>query len=154
MTEAFTTEETVSVAGEKAWAALTDLANAPVWMPGIDSMTLSGDLVPGAIVTFHTRGKENTSTITELDPGRSMTLRSVQGGVTADYVYRVETLTDATSRVILTADVMTAGAMKLLGPVIRSAISKADGTQLARFKEFVERGAREQGIDRPRPHAL
>ncbi len=67
-----------------------------------------------------------------------MTLRSVQGAVTADYVYSVDPVADEASRVTLTADVTTSGGMKVLAPLIRSAIAKADRGQLARFKAFVE----------------
>jgi carbon monoxide dehydrogenase subunit G len=139
MTEAFRTEETLAVSSDRAWAALTDLAHAPEWMPGIDSMSVAGTLREGANVTFHTRGKERGSEVIQFAPGRSMTLRSVQGPVTADYLYNVDPVADAASRVTLTADVTTSGGMKLLAPIIRSAIAKADGGQLSRFKAFVER---------------
>ena len=69
------------------------------------------------------------SEIVALDPGRSITLRSKQGGVTADYTYAVEP-SGAGSRATLTADVRTSGLWALLGPVIRAAIRKEDAGQL------------------------
>jgi carbon monoxide dehydrogenase subunit G len=138
MTEAFRTEEALAVSSDRAWAALTDLVRAPEWMPGVDSMSVAGTLRQGARVTFHTRGKERASEVIQLAPGRSMTLRSVQGPVTADYVYSVDPVADEASRVTLAADVTTSGGMRVLAPLIRSAIAKADRGQLSRFKAFVE----------------
>jgi hypothetical protein len=65
-----------------------------------------------------------------IDPARSLVLRSVQGGVTADYSYRL-TPTESGTRVELTAEVSTSGAWSVLGPVIRRAIRRADAAQLA-----------------------
>ena len=75
------------------------------------------------------RGKERTSEIAALEPGRSVTLRSRQGGVTADYTYGVEP-SGPGSRVTLTAEVETRGAWSLAGPMIRAAIRRTDGGQL------------------------
>lgn len=55
-----------------------------------------------------------------------------QLGVTADYVYECEPEGGGT-RVSLVADCRMTGPVKLLGPVIRSAIRKADGKQLDTF---------------------
>ena len=81
---------------------------------------------------FTTRGKERTGEIAALDPGRSITLRSVQGGVTADYVYTCTAYGDGT-RVRLVADCRMTGPMRLLSPMIRSAIRRADSGQLGAF---------------------
>ena len=63
-----------------------------------------------------------------------MVLRSVQGGVTADYRYAVEPAGTG-ALVTLDADVRTRGAVRLLGPVIRAAIRRADRSQLDRLAE-------------------
>lgn len=55
---------------------------------------------------MHTRGREQRSEVTVLEPGRSVTLRSQQGGVTADYTYTLEEA-DGRSRLTLVADVGT-----------------------------------------------
>jgi hypothetical protein len=67
-----------------------------------------------------------------VEPGRSITLRSQQGGVVADYVYACAP-DGAGTRVSLVADCRMAGPVRLLGPVIRYAIRRADGDQLAAF---------------------
>jgi hypothetical protein len=78
------------------------------------------------------RGKERTSEIAALEPGRSVTLRSRQGGVTADYTYRVEPAGPG-GRVTLVADVASRGAWALAGPAIRAAIRRTDAGQLDAF---------------------
>jgi hypothetical protein len=56
----------------------------------------------------------------------------VQGGVSADYTY--ECVADGRgTRVGLVADCTMTGPVRLLGPVIRYAIRRADGGQLDAF---------------------
>jgi hypothetical protein len=67
-----------------------------------------------------------------------VTLHSVQGGVTARYVYRLEPDGPGT-RAVLTADVETAGfPWVLLGPLVRLAVRRADVGQLGAFRAVVE----------------
>ena len=86
----------------------------------------------GTALVFTARGKERTGQIAALDQGRSITLRSTQCGVTADYVYACAQHGDGT-RVSLVADYRITGPMRLLGPAIRSAVRRADGGQLDAF---------------------
>ena len=108
-------------------------------MPGVESMRADGPLAVGTVLTFVARGKEHTSTVASLEPRRAITLRSVQGGVTADYAYTVRPGDEpGGSAVSLQADVATRGVMTLLAPVIRGAIAREDGEQLTRLKAWVE----------------
>lgn len=132
MTEAFTTQTTIARPVETVWSRLIDWDSAALWMPGVDSLHAQGATAPGTPLVFTTRGKERTGEIAAVDPGRSITLRSVQGGVTADYVYACSAQ-DAGTRVSLSVDCRTSGPYRLLGPVIRSAIRRADAGQLDAF---------------------
>lgn len=140
MKTAFTDEQAIAAPADTVWSRLTDWSQAPRWMPGVESMAADGPLAVGTVLRFTARGKERTSTITAVEPGRALTMRSAVGGVTADYAYRVEPgATDAVgSRVRLDAVVGTRGVMTLLGPVIRGAIAREDGVQLANLKALVE----------------
>lgn len=144
MKTAFTDEQDVAAPAATVWARLTDWAGAPDWMPGVETMHADGPLQVGTVLRFTARGRERTSTVTLVDPGHALTMRSTVGGVTADYAYRVEALpTDAAaSRVRLDAAVATRGAVSLLAPVIRGAIAREDGAQLSRLKAWIERGPR------------
>ena len=131
MTRAFTATREIDLPVEQVWARLTDWDRAAGWL-GVDSIRTDGPTAVGTSLRFTTRGKERTSEIAALDPGRSITLRSRQGGVTADYTYRVEPAA-AGSRVTLVAEVVTRGAWGLAGPMIRAAIRRTDSAQLDAF---------------------
>jgi uncharacterized protein YndB with AHSA1/START domain len=132
MTEVFTAETTIDYPVDTVWARLIDWDSAAQWMSGVDAMRADGPTATGTTLVFTTRGKERTGRIAALDPGRSITLRSIQGGVTADYVYACAQHGKNT-RVSLVADCRIIGPVRLLGPVIRSAIRRADSGQLDAF---------------------
>ncbi|MCE3277646.1 MAG: hypothetical protein K0R13_3501 [Propionibacteriaceae bacterium] len=116
MTEVFTADTTIDRSVDVVWARLIDRGPTEI----------------GTTLIFTTRGKERTGQIAALNPGRSITLRSVQGGVTADYVYKCSGYGDGT-RVRLLADCSMTGPVRLLSPLIRSAIRRADSGQLDAF---------------------
>ena len=128
MSRAFFVTREVDRPVEQVWQQLTDWDRAAGWL-GVDRIRADGATRVGTTLRFVTRGKERTSGIAALDPGRSITLRSQQGGVTADYRYSVEPAGSG-SRVTLTADVRTRGAWGLAGPLIRAAIRRSDSGQL------------------------
>jgi uncharacterized protein YndB with AHSA1/START domain len=128
MPTAFRTTRTLARPADQVWAALTDWDTAAGWL-GVDQVRAPGATEVGARLQFTARGRERTSEITELDPGRALTLRSVQGGVTADYRYTLEPDGGAT-QLTLVADVVARGAWRPLGPVIRTAIRRTDAGQL------------------------
>jgi carbon monoxide dehydrogenase subunit G len=137
MRRAFDTETMIDRPVAEVWRELTDWENARRWMPGIDTMASDAGTTVGATITFHTRGKVRTSTISAVEPQRSVTLNSVQGGVTARYVYRLEPAGDRTTA-RLTAEVAASGLWALLGPVVRAAIRRADAGQLDALRGALE----------------
>ena len=132
MTEVFTAQTTIDRPVEVVWERLIDWDTAAEWMSGVDALRARGPTAAGTTLVFTTRGKQRTAQIAALDPGRSVTLRSIQGGVTADYVYACVRHGDGT-RVSLAADCRMTGPLRLLGPVVRSAIRRADSGQLDAF---------------------
>jgi uncharacterized protein YndB with AHSA1/START domain len=128
MTQAFSVVRELDRPADAVWGQLTDWARAAGWL-GVDSIRAEGPTAVGTELVFHARGKDRRSEIVALDPGRSITLRSRQGGVTADYTYTVEPAGSG-SRAGLTVDVRTSGAWSLLGPVIRAAIRREDAGRL------------------------
>ncbi|MDQ4137894.1 MAG: SRPBCC family protein [Actinomycetota bacterium] len=137
MTEAFSSTTTVAAAPERVWATITDWSKAPEWMPGTSSFRLEGALRPGAVLHYTARGKERTSTVTDVVTNSSLTLESTVGKVHAAYTYVLSPVAGGT-RVDLSADVRTSGAMRLLDGVIRRAIAKEDSSQLDRLKPLIE----------------
>jgi uncharacterized protein YndB with AHSA1/START domain len=132
MTEVFTAETVIDRPVEAVWECLTNWDLARQWMPGVEALRAHGPVATGTTLAFTTRGKERTAKVVALDPGHSITLRSMQGGVTADYVYAVASHGDGT-RVTLVADCRITGPEWLLAPVIRAAIRRADSGQLEAF---------------------
>jgi uncharacterized protein YndB with AHSA1/START domain len=128
MSQAFAASRTVEHSADDVWRRLTDWGAAAGWL-GVDGVRADGPTDVGTRLTFRTRGRERTAEIVALDPGRSVTLRSRQGGVTADYVYSVEPA-GAGARLGLLADVRTTGLWRPLAPVIRAAIRRTDSGQL------------------------
>ena len=138
MAQSFSVEEIIRRPASQVWDTLTDWSNAHRWMPGIDRMESHGDTVAGTQLTFQPRGADRTTTITRCDVGRSITLRSVQGGVTADYTYEVHDLGDA-SRVTLVASCNFQGTWWcVIAPLLRLVIRFTDGKQLKQLKALVE----------------
>ena len=128
MTTAFTASTLIDRPAEEVWRHLTDWERAAGWL-GVDSVAADGPTAVGTRLRVHTRGKEQRSEITVLEPGRAVTLRSQQGGVTADYTYRVEAA-DGGSRLTLVADVGVRGAWVLAGPALRAVIRRTDQGQV------------------------
>jgi carbon monoxide dehydrogenase subunit G len=139
MARTISVSETIGRPAEEVWSVLTDWSGAVRWMNGIESMSIDGETVEGARVRFFTRGQERESVIAHCDPGRSVTLRSQQGGVTADYTYSIEAVDEGSSRVSLEANCQFSGIVfRLLSPLIGFAIRRTDGGQIAALKRVIE----------------
>ena len=139
MSVAFQVEEIIERPIDEVWAALTDWKNAPKWMSGIEEMWADGETSEGTRLTFLARGKERLSLIVRCEPGRAIVLRSTQGNVTADYAYELQREQDSSTRVSLVAECRSEGILwRLFFPVLRIAIARADGPQLANLKRFLE----------------
>lgn len=136
MSRAFEVSQVVRADPAAVWAVLTDWSRAHEWMPGVADMTADGPLRAGTTLSYRAAGKPRTSTVAAVDDGRSLTLRSVVSGVTADYHYELSPR-DGATLVTLDADVRMSGVFRLLGPVIRRSIAKADSVQLERLDHAV-----------------
>lgn len=135
----FDASERLAVSPELAWEHLVDWDSAAQWMPGVDSLHAAGETTVGTQLVFVARGKERSSTITACEPGRSVTLESAQGGVTATYHYAIEPSDSAGARMRLIVTCVVRGPVRLIAPIITSAIRKSDGAQPVRFREWVQR---------------
>lgn len=139
MAKAFSARATIDRPIEEVWASLIDWDKAPRWMRGIDSMSSDGETTVGTRLEFVARGRERTSEVVGLEPGRSVTLRSVQGGVSADYAYRLEPVSPEATAITLDATCDADGlGWRIAGPLIRFAMRRSDGGQLDALKAEVE----------------
>lgn len=141
MAAAIDTEVTIDHPVDVVWARMTDWDRSGDWMPGIDGVEADGETVAGTTLTFRARGKDRTATVLDVEPGRALTLRSSQGGVTADYRYRLEPVGEGRSRAQLVAECRTSGLWSLVGPLLRVAIRRTDSSQMLKLKAAVECGS-------------
>ena len=141
MTRTLSVEEEIKRPAVEVWEGLTDWDNASSWMPGIEGMAADGETTTGTTLTFRARGGERSSTIIHCDSGTSIVLRSVQGGVTADYRYEVHDIDGRSTRVTLVADCQVTGLWwRIVSPLLRIAIRSTDGKQLRLLKAMIEGG--------------
>jgi carbon monoxide dehydrogenase subunit G len=132
VTTAFTASATIDRPPAEVWARLTDWPAAPAWMSGVDSIR-----VTGTELTFRSRGRDRTGRLEVVDPGRTVVVHSVQGGVTAAFTYVCEPEGDRT-RVTLTADCRAGGVWRPFGGLLRLAIRRTDGGQIDALKREIE----------------
>ncbi len=141
MTRTIAVEEEISRPAAEVWEALTDWENAHRWMAGLEGMAADGETAAGTKLVFLARGAERSSAIVHCDPGKSIVLRSVQGGVTADYRYEVHDIDERSTRVTLVADCQFSGLWwRIISPLLRIAIRLTDGKQLKLLKATIEGG--------------
>ena len=141
MTRTLSVEEEIRRPAAEVWDGLTDWDNASKWMPGIESMAADGETTTGTKLIFRARGGQRSSEIVHCDMGSSIVLRSVQGGVTADYRYEVHDIDGRSTRVTLVADCHVKGLWwRIVSPLLRIAIRSTDGKQLRLLKAMIEGG--------------
>lgn len=134
MTTAFTTSATIERPAAEVWARLTDWPAAPRWMPGVDSVRVSG-----SELTFRARGRDRTGRFEVVEPGRTVVVHSALGGVTAAYTYTCEP-DGSRTKVTLTADCRAEGAWRPFAGLLRAAIRRADSGQVTALKQTIETG--------------
>jgi carbon monoxide dehydrogenase subunit G len=132
VTTAFIASATVERPTAEVWARLTDWPAAPAWMPGVESI-----LVSGPELTFRTRGRDRTGRIEIVEPGQTVVVHSSQGGVSAAYTYSCVSEGGRT-KVTLTADCHAKGVWRPLAGLLRAAIRRSDSGQLTALKRMIE----------------
>ncbi|WP_349410623.1 hypothetical protein [Pseudalkalibacillus sp. SCS-8] len=136
-------ETTVSINGTliDVWEYFIALEeNGSEWMGISQSLEkeTDGEVHEGSRFVFYARGKKQTTTITEFEPMKKVTLTSVQGDFRADYTYHFINAAEATD-VKLIAHCEAKGIMKLLSPLIKMAIKKSDQHHLEAMKTAYEK---------------
>lgn len=138
MGEAFRAETVIERPLETVWNALTDWERADRWMTGVEKISADGDDLHHMTLTFVARGKERPAELVHVQPHHSVTVRSVQGDVRADYRYEVLAVGPSSTRVRLMARCAVTGWARVGAPLLRLAMRRADGDQLEVLKQVVE----------------
>jgi len=146
MAEGFEVETVIAAPPEKVWAAMTDFAQAPSWMPGLHEVAPRDDQPLGTgkvfTVTMSTkgRGKQRDMTLSDWHPSDRFALSSREGGVTATYTYSLAPSGDGT-RVKLHGACEAKGLFwRLLHPLIVKMMARHDGAQVELLKDLIEQG--------------
>lgn len=135
--EVFAAEAVIAAPRDQVWAALTDWSRVPDWMDGVEQLRASGPVRPGTVLTFTSGGRDRDSSIVVAEPGRSLVIRSVLRGVTAEYAYQLEDAPEGTS-VSLVATCTITGMRRMFGPVLHDAMRRTDSGQLEALRQVVE----------------
>lgn len=138
MVQAFAVQESIDLPNERVWQELTAWERAPAWMAGVEAMRAEGPTAAGTVVRFTARGTERASTITACEPGRSLTLTTARGPVSASYTYALAA-EDAGTRASLVVDVTTKGIARAFTPMLSRAMRRADGGQLRELRRVLEK---------------
>jgi len=128
----------VDATAERIWDALTTPEEMELWLGSIKNVGTEdcGPLRPGSTLIFTARNKPASSTVVEYVERRALTLRSVQGPVSATYAYRIQP--GQPCQLSLEIECKASGLLKLLQPLIRRTLIKTDAPQVARIKDLVE----------------
>lgn len=140
MSIGFHVTEYIALPIEKMWGRLTDWGRMPDWMNGIDEIRLADgqEAGEGARIVFRARGAERDSVIVSWSPPERLTLRSVQGGMTAVYQYTCKA-DGVGTRVTLDARCQAEGlGWRMVSPLIGYLMKRSDSTQMQCLKRLVE----------------
>ncbi len=97
----------------------------------------SGELGVGTVFRFNARGKDRHTMISRFEEGSLMCLTSVQGSVTANYVYRVVPHGEGCA-ILLDVQCKLNGWLNLFGPILSLLMRMVDGGHPQRIKAAVE----------------
>lgn len=134
----FVVEEHIDADPKLVWRHLTTPALMARWMPGISNLRADDDgpLKSGSSLKFQARGSERSSDVTECRTGEALALRSTQGPITATYTYAVAA-DGAGTHVTLTIDCVARGPVRVIAPVIRAMMRRAEASHLSRLGQAV-----------------
>lgn len=140
MAEIFNADETINAPVHTVWAYLTEPAKLAQWMPSIENVhTANGEHTsPENPLVYRSGGKDLFSPVVDYVPLILIAYRSTRGDFSATYTYQIDAEGEAT-KISLIATCEAKGLMRLLQPLLKSVIKKADGQQLMMLKAVVER---------------
>lgn len=134
----FDVEQRIEAPVGTVWRHLTEPAPMGAWMTGIEAIRSQdgGPLALQSRLLFSARGAERNSDVVAYEPERLITLSSTQGPITATYEYRLRP-EGAVTLARLRADCVAKGPARLIAPLLRPLIRRADQGQLERLKAAI-----------------
>lgn len=128
----------------EVWAVLSDLENAPAWMPGIEFIALDedGPIEAGAVYRFRVeglKGELQKGTVATCRPRQELTLAVTRGFVDVRYRYTLEPDGDGTA-VRMVAECAVNGWIAPLAPPLIWLMRRSDARLLDGLRAAVENG--------------
>ncbi len=143
MSLVFEVEERIGFPPAVVWRHLSEPTLLAEWMTGCEGFRTvdGGPVAAGSRLLYSARGGERTAEVVAFESGRRIDLHSAQGGFTATYSYGLapDGAEGGASHVSLSADCTASGPIKLLAPLLKPLIRRADQGQLARLRAAVEK---------------
>ncbi|MEM9515202.1 MAG: SRPBCC family protein [Actinomycetota bacterium] len=137
MDVAFDVSQSTNRPRAEVWEALVDWSLMPTWMPAVRSVVGPDDLAVGEPLHVDTTRGARVSTISALDEGHLIELTARSGPITACYRYALDDAADGTTSIRLVAEVAVRGPMRVVAPLVRRSIRRADGDQLDAFVRVI-----------------
>ncbi len=128
---------------EEVFAYVTDTRNQPEWSSSVLEASLEGSGPIGvgsrmkSVAKFLGRKIDVTAEVTEYDPNRKFSARSLSGPFKGESEFRFET-TDQGTRLRLLAEGETGGLFKLADPVLSAIAQRTIQTDLHTLKDLLE----------------
>jgi hypothetical protein len=139
------TETVVRRPVEEVAAYAGDPTNAPEWYAKIASVEwrTPPPVAVGSrmdfVASFLGRRLAYTYEAVEFEPGRRLVMRTAQGPFPMETTYTWQPLDDGSTRMTLRNRGRPSGFSRLAGPVVESAMRRANRKDLARLRERLER---------------
>jgi hypothetical protein len=142
------TETVIACPCEAVAAYATDPSNAPEWYANIESVEWKTPppVEVGSRVAFvaHFLGRRLSYTyeIVELAPGRKLVMRTAEGPFPMETTYTWEPLGEGRTKMTLRNRGEPKGFSKLVGPLMASAMRRANLKDLTSIKQLLEASAK------------
>jgi uncharacterized membrane protein len=139
------TETTIDRPLEVVSAYAADPSNAPEWYANIESVEwkTAPPLQVGSQLSFVAKFLGRTLAYTyefiEFEPGSRVVMRTAQGPFPMETTYTWEPVGEGATRMTLRNRGDPAGFSKVVAPFMASAMRRANGKDLAKIKEILER---------------
>jgi len=138
----WTHEESIetSAGAERIWGLFEDVARWKDWNAGIERIELHGPFVVGTTFTMQPPGQETfTSTLVEVEPGRSFTDKTVVDETVVLVSHKLEPLPSGRTRITYATSISGPDAAQI-GPMVTQDFPEV----LAALKTLAEAAAKEK----------
>jgi uncharacterized membrane protein len=121
---------------------LADINVFPKWMGGTSTQPISGGAMQvGYRYTYLTDEGKFEMEVTELEPGRSVSTRTLAGPFDWEGTFRVTDDGDAASHVVSSGRIRLSGIKRLAEPFMGGEVRRRERAELTRLKALVEGSA-------------